>query len=262
MTSESNNSSNNIVPGSVGGTGASSVRTAAQEPKREMTRELLLDVMPGLTDVQVSRFLIYYDRLITRNYRVNLTRITDPEDVAKKHFADSIIAASMIPEGASVVDVGTGAGFPGIPLKLIRPDIDLLLVDSLGKRILFLRELCNELGLDVPCVHARAEDAARQPELRGAFDVAVSRAVAPMNVLSELTTPFLKIGGCSLMYKGPNADEELAACTNALRELKCAADIVRFDTDWGSRNIVVFKKLGETPKKYPRNAGAVEKKPL
>ncbi|MBO6061000.1 MAG: 16S rRNA (guanine(527)-N(7))-methyltransferase RsmG, partial [Clostridia bacterium] len=186
-------------------------KNAGDAGKKPLTREMLLSVMPGLTEAQITRFCIYYDRLITRNYRVNLTRITDPAEVASKHFADSILAADLIPEGASVIDVGTGAGFPGIPLKLVRPDIDLLLVDSLGKRILFLRELCSELGLDVPAVHARAEDAARDRELRGRFDFAVSRAVAPMSILTELTIPFVKVGGASLMYKGPNAAEEIAS---------------------------------------------------
>ena len=232
------------------------------EPKRELTPEMLLAVMPDLTEAQIARFIIYYDRLITRNYRVNLTRITAPEEVASKHFADSVIAASMIPEGAFVADVGTGAGFPGIPLKLVRPDIRLVLIDSLGKRILFLRELCNELGLDVPCIHARAEDAARDPELRGEFDIVVSRAVAPMSVLTELTVPFIKVGGVSLMYKGPGAFDELEECKNAFRELKCEASIANFEPEWGTRNIVSVKKLAETHNKYPRKAGVIEKKPL
>ena len=232
------------------------------EEKKPMTREILLSVMPELTEVQLTRFITYYDRLITRNYRVNLTRITDPVEVAQKHFADSILAAELIPEGASVIDVGTGAGFPGIPLKLVRPDIDLVLLDSLGKRILFLRELCAELGLDVPAVHARAEDGARQRELRGAFDFAVSRAVAPMSILTELTIPFVRTGGASLMYKGPNAAEEIPACGNAFRELKCSVSTVNYSVPWGDRCVVIAKKDGETPKRYPRKAGSIEKKPL
>lgn len=242
----------NLLPGS----------DTTHAPKGELTPEMLLGVMPSLTEVQIMRFITYYDRLITRNYRVNLTRITDPAEVAQKHFADSVIAASMIPEGAFVADVGTGAGFPGIPLKLVRPDIDLVLIDSLGKRILFLRELCNELGIDVPAVHARAEDAAHMPDLRGEFDIVVSRAVAPMSILTELTVPFLKVGGTSLMYKGPGAFEEIEGCGNAFRELRCSAEITTFEPEWGTRNIVAVKKLKETPGKYPRKAGVVEKKPL
>ena len=241
---------------------ASEHEKSTKEPVKEMTDELLLAAMPGLSDIQLMRFRTYYERLITRNLRVNLTRITDPEEVAQKHFADSILAADLIPHGACVIDVGTGAGFPGIPLKLVRPDIDLLLVDSLGKRILFLRDICNELGLDVPAVHARAEDAARMPELRGAFDIAVSRAVAPMSILTELTVPFLKVGGASLMYKGPQAAEEIPACENAFRELKCSTDTVKYEVPWGDRCVVRAVKQGETPKKYPRKAGSIEKSPL
>lgn len=230
--------------------------------KKPLTPEGLLSIMPGLTEVQTDMFCTYYDRLITRNYRVNLTRITDPVEVAKKHFADSVLAADLIPEGSSVIDVGTGAGFPGIPLKIVRPDIDLVLVDSLGKRILFLRELCAELGLDVPAIHARAEDAARDKGLRGAFDFAVSRAVAPMSILTELTVPFVRVGGASLMYKGPNAADEIAVCENAFRELKCTARTVGYTVDWGDRCVVIAEKKGETPKRYPRKAGSIEKKPL
>ena len=233
-----------------------------KEPMKEMTDETLKSAMPQLTDIQLLRFKTYYERLIWRNYRVNLTRITDPEEVAQKHFADSILAADLIPKEASVIDVGTGAGFPGIPLKLVRPDIRLVLVDSLGKRILFLRELCNELGLDVPAIHARAEDAARDPELRGAFDIVVSRAVAPMSILTELTVPFLVVGGASLMYKGPQAAEEIPACGRAFRELKCTVDTVDYDVSWGERCIVRAVKNGETPRKYPRKAGSIEKAPL
>lgn len=236
-------------------------KTAAQ-PMKELTGEMLLSVMPGLTEAQILRFKTYYERLITRNYRVNLTRITDPEEVAAKHFADSVLAAELIPEGACVIDVGTGAGFPGIPLKLVRPDIDLVLLDSLGKRILFLRELCAELGIDVPAIHARAEDGARMAELRGSFDIAVSRAVAPMSILTELTVPYLKVGGASLMYKGPAAAEEASVCTRAFSELKCRADVIEYGVPWGERNIVRVTKIGETPKKYPRKAGVPEKSPL
>lgn len=232
------------------------------EPASELSFETLSAAMPGLGAEQLGLFKTYYERLIERNRRVNLTRITDPAEVASKHFADSILAAGLIPEGASVIDVGTGAGFPGVPLKIVRPDIDLVLVDSLGKRVLFLRELCEELGISVPAIHARAEDAARQAELRESFDFVVSRAVAPMSVLTELTVPFLKVGGASLMYKGPQAAEEKAACSHAFSELKCSVDTVDFDVPWGARCIVRAVKNAPTPKKYPRKAGSIEKAPL
>ena len=227
-----------------------------------LTCELLLSVMPQLDEEQTARFITYYEMLVDRNRRVNLTRITSPNEVAEKHFADSVLGAKLIPEGARVVDVGTGAGFPGIPLKIVRPDIELVLVDSLGKRVAFLNELCGKLGLEVPAIHARAEDAARDIKLRGAFDIAVSRAVAPMSILTELTVPFLKVGGTSLMYKGPGADEEISLCDKAFSELKCRAEVKLYDVPWGSRCIVCVSKTGDTPRKYPRKAGSIEKAPL
>ncbi len=236
--------------------------TPSAEEAPQLTSEILLAAVPGLTETQKKGFITYYNRLIERNSRVNLTRITEPSEVAYKHFADSLLGAELIPNGARVVDVGTGAGFPGIPLKLFRPDIELVLVDSLAKRVAFLREICDELGLDVNAVHARAEDAARLPGLRGAFDIAVSRAVAPMSILTELTVPFLKVGGRSLMYKGPGADEEIASCGRAFSELKCGVEVKKFEVDWGARCIVCAQKTGETPKRYPRKAGSIEKAPL
>ncbi|MBO4562880.1 MAG: 16S rRNA (guanine(527)-N(7))-methyltransferase RsmG [Clostridia bacterium] len=227
-----------------------------------MTEETLRAAMPDVTQDQADKFVKYYNLLLKWNAKVNLTRITLPEEVAQKHFADSVLGASLIPEGARVVDVGTGAGFPGVPLKIVRPDIELVLVDSLGKRINFLRELCGAIGVDAETIHARAEDAARDPKLREGFDIALSRAVAPMNILTELTLPFVKVGGASLMYKGSGAAEEIAASENAFRELNCAAEPIAFDVPWGARSIVAARKLAPTKKKYPRKAGFVEKAPL
>ena len=227
-----------------------------------MAEETLLAVMPVLSALQLKQFTEYYNLLLDWNSRVNLTRITDPEEAAQKHFADSVAASSLIPEGARVVDVGTGAGFPGVPLKIVRPDIDLVLVDSLGKRIRFLEELTRALGIEAEAVHARAEDAARRPALRESFDIALSRAVAPMNVLLELTTPFIKVGGASLMYKGSGARDELSVCERALKALNCRADAVDFDVPWGARTVVRAVKTANTPKKYPRRAGFIEKAPL
>ena len=211
---------------------------------------------------QVQKFILYYDMLIERNRYVNLTRITGPEDAAEKHFADSVLGASLIKQGARVVDVGTGAGFPGVPLAIVRPDIKLVLIDSLGKRVSFLREVCEKLGIGAEAIHARAEDAARNDALRGGFDIAVSRAVAPMNVLLELTVPFVKVGGSSLMYKGSAARDELASCEKALAELNCSAKLIDHDVPWGARTIVAAQKLAPTPGRYPRKAGSIEKAPL
>lgn len=218
----------------------------------------------GLTCPEDRRplFIRYYELLVTRNRVMNLTRITDPGEVAAKHFADSLLGMRFIPEGASVVDVGSGAGFPGLPIAIMRPDVRLTMVDSLAKRVGFLDDVVRELGLNCRAVHARAEDAARDDSLRAHFDAALSRAVAPMNVLAELTVPFLKVGGASLMYKGPGTDEEIEASKGALAKLRSEAEAVHFDTPWGSRNIVVVRKLEKTPAAYPRKAGVASKKPL
>ena len=228
----------------------------------ELSARVLRESMPDVTDGQADAFIKYYKMLVMWNRAVNLTRITDPVEVAQKHFADSVLGAALIPEGARVVDVGTGAGFPGVPLKIVRPDIELVMVDSLGKRVKFLTELTGALGVEATAIHARAEDAARTSELRGAFDIALSRAVAPMNVLIELTVPFVKIGGASLMYKGSNAREELKESANAMKTLLCRADAVDYDVPWGARTIVRAVKTAPTPAKYPRKAGVVERSPL
>ena len=227
-----------------------------------MTKELLLRELEGLTEEQAELFSTYYDLLVERNKVMNLTRITSPEDAVRKHFADSLLGASLIPMNAKVIDVGTGAGFPGIPLKIMRPDIELTMLDSLGKRVNFLNEVCEALGLQAKAIHARAEDAARDDGLRAHFDIALSRAVAPMNLLLELTVPFLKIGGRSLMYKGAGAAEEIAGCTKACSELSCTLVPVEFDVDWGARTIVCAEKLAKTSSKYPRKPAAAKKAPL
>lgn len=228
----------------------------------ELTKDILLDAMPDLTVEQTDKFIIYYNLLLDWNQRVNLTRIADPVEVAKKHFADSILGAALIPPGSRAADVGTGAGFPGIPLKIVRSDIELVLIDSLGKRINFLREVCSSLGIEAVTLHARAEDAARLPELRESFDVALSRAVAPMNVLLELTSPFVKVGGSSLMYKAAAVSDELSNAQNAFKVLSCRPIIHEFSVSWGSRTIVAAEKYAPVNKKYPRKAGFVEKSPL
>ena len=224
---------------------------------------ILHEALPGLTSGQYAAFAAYCELLLDWNSRMNLTAITEPGEVAQKHFADSLLPAALLPEGAKVIDVGTGAGFPGLPLKILRPDIRLTLLDSLQKRIGFLQALCEALGLsDVAFFHARAEDGARQPNLRAGFDIALSRAVAPCPVLLELTVPFLRLGGQSLMYKGPQAAEELAGARNALSLLRCEARIEAYPAPWGERRVIIATKRGETAKAYPRKAGTPAKAPL
>ena len=228
----------------------------------ELMPALLEKYIPQASAEQREKLIRYYVMLIEKNNVMNLTAITDPEGVASRHFADSLLAAELIPEGARVIDVGTGAGFPGIPLAIMRPDIELTLLDSLNKRILFLNDVLKELGISARTVHARAEDGARKKELRESFDIVVSRAVAELSVLAEWTLPFAKKGGLSVMYKGPGAGEELAAAGNALRILRGSARIIGFMPEWGERNLVVIEKTDVTPAKYPRKAGTAEKAPL
>ncbi|MDR0840176.1 MAG: 16S rRNA (guanine(527)-N(7))-methyltransferase RsmG [Christensenellaceae bacterium] len=223
---------------------------------------LCAEAIFGISAPQIEQLRVYRDLLLDWNSRVNLTAITEETEIVHKHFADSVLPMALIPLGARVIDVGTGAGFPGIPLKIMRPDIKLTLLDSLQKRVLFLRAACEALGLEAACIHARAEDAARQPNLRGSFDVATSRAVAACAVLAELTVPFLRVGGLSLMYKGPGIAQELRAANNALRALNASAAVHEFKTLWGDRTILAVTKTAPTPKPYPRKAGTPGKAPL
>lgn len=230
------------------------------EPEKML--ELLEEFVPEATEAQHEQLTKFYVMLIDRNNVMNLTAITDPEGVASRHFADSLLASHLIPEGAKVIDVGTGAGFPGIPLAIMRPDLDITLLDSLNKRVKFLSEVTAVLGLNCRAVHARAEDGAKMPQLREKFDFVLSRAVAEIPVLSEWTLPFAKVGGSSCMYKGPGAEVELAAAQNALKILHGKAEIRHFGLPWGERNLVLIKKTAATPAKYPRKAGTAEKNPL
>ncbi len=218
--------------------------------------------LPFLSDEQRQKLCAFYDMLVDWNTRMNLTAITAPAEVAQKHFADSVLPERLLKKDANVIDVGTGAGFPGIPLLIARPDLKLTLMDALQKRVTFLEAVCKELGLNALCVHARAEEAGKKPLYRARFDAALSRAVASASELTELTVPFLKENGVSLMYKGPQADEELKAAENALRQLGSRGKIVKFDAEWGQRRVIVAEKLAPTPDMYPRASGVMKKRPL
>ena len=183
-----------------------------------MIAEILSPLRPDLSPAQLTRFEAYYAMLADWNTRVNLTAITAPEDVSKKHFLDSLAAEPYLKAGASVADVGTGAGFPGLPLLILRPDLKLTLIDSLQKRLVFLEAVLKELKLTAECVHARAEDAGQNPRYRERFDVTLTRAVSALPVLCELTLPLVKVGGISIAYKG-DAEEELFASKHALAVL-------------------------------------------
>lgn len=199
----------------------------------------------------------YYARLIKMNENINLTAITSPEDAAIKHFADSIAAERFIKKGAHVIDVGTGGGFPGVPLKIIRNDIKMTLMDSVAKKTDAVAEMCRGAGIDVKTVCERAEEAGKS-SLRGQFDAAVSRAVASLSVLMELCVPLIRKGGVFIAYKQAEA-EDILDTKNAQRELCCALEekLVR-----DGRALLVFRKTEKTPPVYPRRFAKIKKQPL
>lgn len=209
---------------------------------------------------QYAQFLCAY------NGKVNLTAITEPEEIARKHFLDSLLlaAATPMPEGARLADVGTGAGFPGVPLKILRPDIRLTLIDSLQKRIVFLQALSQQLALPFEALHLRAEDAGRQSGLREQFDMAAARAVAALPVLCEYCLPLVKVGGLFAALKSRGAEEEMAAAQRAISQLGGELEGVRRFQLPGAeeRAIVLIRKISQTPPKYPRPSAKMAKSPL
>lgn len=226
----------------------------------------------SLSQEQKRQFVTYYEYLIEKNKVMNLTAITEYEEVIVKHFLDSlsIVKAGCFEQnaldGKSVIDIGTGAGFPGIPLKIAFPQLKITLLDSLNKRVNFLNEVIEMLGLSkVEAVHGRAEDYAKQKEYRECFDFCVSRAVANLSTLSEYCIPFVKEGGCFISYKSGRIDEELSQAGNAVKILGGKVlDVVKFPlmgTDM-DRSFVIIKKTRPTAKKYPRKAGLPSKEPL
>lgn len=224
-----------------------------------------------LTDGQLAQFARYAELLLEWNEKMNLTAITEPKEIVDKHFLDSLGAAKWInaamtgPEGQasalSLIDVGTGAGFPGIPLKILFPELRLTLLDSLQKRLRFLETVVGELGLEyVECVHARAEEAARQAAYHERFDFATARAVAALPLLSEYCAGFVKPGGWFLAYKGPQAAEELTAASPLLSRLKLqvneTAVVAIPDTDY-TRTVVILRKTAPLPSTYPRRPNKI-----
>lgn len=218
-----------------------------------------------LDERALGRFRAYADELAEKNAVMNLTAIEGEEEVARLHFLDCAALLTRYElAGKSLIDVGTGAGFPGLALKIACPELRLTLLDSLDKRIGFLRGCCEKLGLeDVVCVHARAEEA--PAGFRASFDVAASRAVARLNVLCELCLPLVKKGGLFLAMKGPEVGEELAAAERAIRLLGGAAEPVFFYQIPGTEirhSVVAVRKIADTPPKYPRPWAQIKKKPL
>ena len=215
---------------------------------------------------QADQFQAYLELLVTWNEKMNLTSITEPEQVVEKHFLDSMTLLDWngLKEGAKVIDVGTGAGFPGIPLKIMRPDIELTLLDGTQKRLNFLGEVCRGLKLQAHLVHKRAEEAGRDKTMRERFDLATARAVAALPTLAEYCMPLVKMKGFFLAMKGPGAAQELQDAQNALEVLGSGEPEVLSRTLPGGeeRNLILCRKLRFTPREYPRHGGTIAKHPL
>ena len=224
-------------------------------------RDMLKAALPQADERALDRFEIYHRLLAEWNEKMNLTAITDPVEVAQKHFADSLAALPYLKPGMRVIDVGTGAGFPGVPLLIMMPELQLTLADSLNKRLTFLDALLKELDLKAELVHGRAEDLGQNRLYREKFDAALSRAVASLPVLLELTTPFVQVGGTAIAYKG-DAGEELKNAKSAAFLLHVDLRSVELASDLGKRCLIFADKKAPTPKAYPRKAGTPNKKPL
>lgn len=220
----------------------------------------------SLTDEQIELFDKLSDLLVEQNKTMNLTAITDPDGIAVKHFADSIsaLSAAEFTPKAKVLDVGTGAGFPSIPLLIARPDLEMTMIDSTAKKLRYVTQTVEALGLNAEVLHTRAEEAGQNKEYREKFDIVCSRAVAALNVLCEYCLPFVKVGGVFLAMKGAKAQEEIADAKNAIKTLggKIIDEKSFTLSDGGERTIVVIKKISQVPPKYPRVSAQIAKKPL
>ena len=219
-----------------------------------------------ITENQISKFYDYMNLLLEWNEKINLTAITKPDEIILKHFVDSMTVLRYLKEDKSIIDVGTGAGFPGVPIAIVNKNVSITLMDSLNKRILFLNDIKEKLNLDnVKTIHSRAEDLGRNKLNREKYDVAISRAVANLTTLSEYLLPFVKVGGKCICMKGANVQEEINESKKAIQVL--GGKIEKVDefclpgTDM-KRNIIVIRKIKQTDKKYPRKAGIPSKEPI
>lgn len=235
---------------------------------KKLLKESCEEMGVSLNEKQIEQFMQYLSLLLEWNEKMNLTAITEKRDVVLKHFADclSLVPAVEWKAGMKVIDVGTGAGFPGIPVKVACPEVEMTLLDSLQKRIGFLQEVGSQLGLTgVQYIHSRAEDGGQSAEHREQYDLCVSRAVANLAVLAEFCLPFVKVGGMLAALKGPDAEAELEQAKGALAKLGGKLvkiqDVAIPHTDL-SHKLVFIEKTAVTPKQYPRKAGKINKNPL
>ncbi len=231
-------------------------------PKNDFL-ELFSDYGLIITDEMYEKFYKYSEELVLWNEKINLTAITDSMGITVKHFLDSLLVFKYadIPLNSSVIDVGTGAGFPGIPMKIFRNDLNITLLDSLNKRVNFLINVSRETNLLVKCIHLRAEDGGKNFDLREKFDFSVARAVAAMPVLCEYTLPFVKVGGEFIALKGQN--ENIHDADNAVKILGGEiSDVVKYELNGEKRMICKVRKISQTPPKYPRNSAQISKKKL
>ena len=220
----------------------------------------------NLTNKQLNEFYTYMNLLLEWNKNINLTAITEPEEIIKKHFIDSLTISKNIQKDSSIIDVGTGAGFPGIPLKIVREDINVVLLDALNKRLNFLNEVVKENKLEnIETVHFRAEEIGKNKKYREKYDIATSRAVAQLNILAEYLLPLIKIGGKCICMKGCNVEEELKNSKKAITllggEIEKIEEFILPDSDI-KRNVIIIKKVNSTPAKYPRKPGTPAKEPI
>ena len=231
-------------------------------------KEALSEIGLAVSDEQADKFAKYMRGVLEWNEKVNLTRITEPDEFIVKHFLDSLACCNRkeFQQAERIIDVGTGAGFPGVPLAIISPEKEFVLMDSLAKRLKIIDELCAGAGIsNVRTVHSRAEELARNKQHREKYDLCVSRAVANMAVLSEYCLPFVKVGGFFMAYKGPEAAAEATEAENAINLLGgslweiCDASLKKYAL---SHKIVLIKKVKNTVSKYPRKAGTPTKEPL
>ena len=232
----------------------------------EMLIKKAREISINIDESEANNFFEYMEELIRWNEKVNLTAITKPEEIITKHFIDSLTIEKYIPKNASIIDVGTGAGFPGIPIKILKPETKITLLDSLNKRIIFLEKIIAKLRLtNIFAVHGRAEELGREEEHRETFDIATSRAVAGLNGLLEYMAPFVKVNGKIICMKGPKIEEELKESKKAIQELGLEIEKIEkisFLNEEMERNILILNKKNETPQKYPRRGVNIRKSPL